>query len=94
MARVSLEGALYVRCSSHERVQAHALVYSHNIPALTASDWSGCGRMQICAVTPAAKHGEETHNTLKFASRAKFVEVEVRAMRPPSRPPSIPLPQP
>lgn len=29
----------------------------------------------ICTVTPASSNLEETHNTLKFASRAKRVEI-------------------
>lgn len=29
----------------------------------------------ICTVTPASSNIEETHNTLKFASRAKRVEI-------------------
>jgi len=29
----------------------------------------------ICTVTPASSSMEETHNTLKFASRAKRVEI-------------------
>jgi hypothetical protein len=29
----------------------------------------------ICNVTPASSNMEETHNTLKFASRAKRVEI-------------------
>lgn len=29
----------------------------------------------ICTVTPASSNMEETHNTLKFASRAKRVEI-------------------
>ncbi|XP_022725153.1 kinesin-like protein KIN-7D, mitochondrial isoform X6 [Durio zibethinus] len=29
----------------------------------------------ICTVTPASSNTEETHNTLKFASRAKWVEI-------------------
>ena len=34
------------------------------------------GNLQlICTVTPASSSMEETHNTLKFASRAKRVEI-------------------
>lgn len=29
----------------------------------------------ICTITPASSNTEETHNTLKFASRAKRVEI-------------------
>jgi hypothetical protein len=30
----------------------------------------------ICTVTPASSNSEETHNTLKFAHRAKRIEVQ------------------
>ena len=29
----------------------------------------------ICTITPASSSNEETHNTLKFASRAKSIEI-------------------
>jgi hypothetical protein len=31
----------------------------------------------VCNVTPAAAQAEETHNTLKFAQRAKLIRVAV-----------------
>jgi hypothetical protein len=31
----------------------------------------------ICTVTPASSNSEETHNTLKFAHRAKHIEIQV-----------------
>lgn len=34
-----------------------------------------CKFQLICTVTPASSNMEETHNTLKFASRAKRVEI-------------------
>lgn len=34
-----------------------------------------CHLQLICTVTPASSNMEETHNTLKFASRAKRVEI-------------------
>ncbi|KAG7033573.1 Kinesin-like protein KIN-7K, chloroplastic [Cucurbita argyrosperma subsp. argyrosperma] len=42
---------------------------------LLQSSLSGHGRL-ICTVTPASSSSEETHNTLKFAHRAKHVEIQ------------------
>ncbi|WOL10565.1 kinesin-like protein KIN-7K, chloroplastic [Canna indica] len=43
---------------------------------LLQSSLSGHGHVSlICTVTPASSNMEETHNTLKFASRAKRVEI-------------------
>ncbi|XP_042430207.1 kinesin-like protein KIN-7K, chloroplastic [Zingiber officinale] len=43
---------------------------------LLQSSLSGHGHVSlICTVTPASSNLEETHNTLKFASRAKRVEI-------------------
>lgn len=30
----------------------------------------------ICTVTPSSSSSEETHNTLKFAHRAKHIEIQ------------------
>ncbi|RDX83540.1 Kinesin-like protein KIN-7K, chloroplastic, partial [Mucuna pruriens] len=38
------------------------------------SSLSGHGRL-ICTVTPSSSSTEETHNTLKFAHRAKYIEI-------------------
>ncbi|KAF0931233.1 hypothetical protein E2562_002582 [Oryza meyeriana var. granulata] len=44
---------------------------------LLQSSLSGQGRVSlICTVTPASSNSEETHNTLKFAHRAKCIEVQ------------------
>ncbi|XP_022967700.1 kinesin-like protein KIN-7K, chloroplastic isoform X1 [Cucurbita maxima] len=44
---------------------------------LLQSSLSGHGRVSlICTVTPASSSLEETHNTLKFAHRAKHVEIQ------------------
>ncbi|KAH9620960.1 hypothetical protein KSS87_014555 [Heliosperma pusillum] len=44
---------------------------------LLQSSLSGHGRVSlICTVTPASSNAEETHNTLKFAHRAKRVEIQ------------------
>ena len=39
--------------------------------------FSFCSNLQlICTVTPASSNTEETHNTLKFAHRAKCIEIQ------------------
>ncbi|XP_008442182.1 kinesin-like protein KIN-7K, chloroplastic [Cucumis melo] len=44
---------------------------------LLQSSLSGHGRVSlICTVTPASSSSEETHNTLKFAHRAKHIEIQ------------------
>ncbi|KAL3534130.1 hypothetical protein ACH5RR_002591 [Cinchona calisaya] len=44
---------------------------------LLQSSLSGLGRVSlICTVTPSSSNTEETHNTLKFAHRAKHIEVQ------------------
>ncbi|CAI9100965.1 OLC1v1038157C2 [Oldenlandia corymbosa var. corymbosa] len=44
---------------------------------LLQSSLSGHGRVSlICTVTPSSSNTEETHNTLKFAHRAKHIEVQ------------------
>ncbi|KAK7275622.1 hypothetical protein RIF29_16742 [Crotalaria pallida] len=44
---------------------------------LLQSSLSGHGRISlICTVTPASSSSEETHNTLKFAHRSKYVEIK------------------
>ncbi|GAB2295466.1 Kinesin-like protein KIN-7D, chloroplastic [Dionaea muscipula] len=44
---------------------------------LLQSSLSGHGRVSlICTVTPSSSNAEETHNTLKFAHRAKHVEIQ------------------
>lgn len=44
---------------------------------LLQSSLSGHGRVSlICTVTPASSNSEETHNTLKFAHRSKYVETK------------------
>ncbi|CAL9228611.1 unnamed protein product [Arabidopsis halleri] len=43
---------------------------------LLQSSLSGHGHVSlICTITPASSSSEETHNTLKFASRAKSIEI-------------------
>ncbi|XP_059301751.1 kinesin-like protein KIN-7K, chloroplastic isoform X4 [Lycium ferocissimum] len=44
---------------------------------LLQSSLSGLGRVSlICTVTPSSSNSEETHNTLKFAHRAKHIEIQ------------------
>ncbi|XWS66479.1 hypothetical protein CRYUN_Cryun05aG0203100 [Craigia yunnanensis] len=44
---------------------------------LLQSSLSGHGRVSlICTVTPSSSNTEETHNTLKFARRAKHIEIQ------------------
>ncbi|CAI0406570.1 unnamed protein product [Linum tenue] len=44
---------------------------------LLQSSLSGLGRVSlICTVTPTSSSSEETHNTLKFAHRAKHIEIQ------------------
>uniref|UniRef100_A0A2P2LDK2 Kinesin-like protein n=1 Tax=Rhizophora mucronata TaxID=61149 RepID=A0A2P2LDK2_RHIMU len=44
---------------------------------LLQSSLSGNGRVSlICTVTPSSSSSEETHNTLKFAHRAKHIEIQ------------------
>ncbi|EEF32031.1 kinesin-like protein KIN-7K, chloroplastic isoform X2 [Ricinus communis] len=44
---------------------------------LLQSSLSGHGRVSlICTVTPSSSNCEETHNTLKFAHRAKHIEIQ------------------
>ncbi|KAI4371281.1 hypothetical protein MLD38_019536 [Melastoma candidum] len=44
---------------------------------LLQSSLSGQGRVSlICTLTPSSSNSEETHNTLKFAHRAKHIEIQ------------------
>ncbi|THU57821.1 hypothetical protein C4D60_Mb03t07590 [Musa balbisiana] len=44
---------------------------------LLQSSLSGQGRVSlVCTVTPSSSNAEETHNTLKFAHRAKCIEIQ------------------
>nr|GMD46350.1 kinesin-like protein KIN-7K, chloroplastic isoform X1 [Ipomoea batatas] len=44
---------------------------------LLQSSLSGHGRVSlICTVTPSSSNSEETHNTIKFAHRAKHIEIQ------------------
>ncbi|KAL2469337.1 Kinesin motor family protein [Forsythia ovata] len=55
---------------------SHVPYRDSKLTRLLQSSLSGHGLVSlICTVTPASSNMEETHNTLKFASRAKRVEI-------------------
>ncbi|XP_044509375.1 kinesin-like protein KIN-7D, mitochondrial [Mangifera indica] len=55
---------------------SHVPYRDSKLTRLLQSSLSGRGHVSlICTVTPASSSMEETHNTLKFASRAKRVEI-------------------
>ncbi|KAK4761318.1 hypothetical protein SAY87_006211 [Trapa incisa] len=55
---------------------SHVPYRDSKLTRLLQSSLSGNGHVSlICTVTPASSNMEETHNTLKFASRAKRVEI-------------------
>ncbi|KHG23768.1 Kinesin-related 11 [Gossypium arboreum] len=55
---------------------SHVPYRDSKLTRLLQSSLSGHGHVSlICTVTPASSNMEETHNTLKFASRAKRVEI-------------------
>ncbi|CAA6656394.1 unnamed protein product [Spirodela intermedia] len=55
---------------------SHIPYRDSKLTRLLQSSLSGRGHVSlICTVTPASSNIEETHNTLKFASRAKRVEI-------------------
>ncbi|GAB2225103.1 hypothetical protein Drorol1_Dr00005890 [Drosera rotundifolia] len=55
---------------------SHVPYRDSKLTRLLQSSLSGRGHVSlICTVTPASSSTEETHNTLKFASRAKRVEI-------------------
>ncbi|PKA49590.1 Kinesin-like protein NACK1 [Apostasia shenzhenica] len=55
---------------------AHIPYRDSKLTRLLQSSLSGQGRVSlICTVTPSSSNMEETHNTLKFAHRAKRIEI-------------------
>ncbi|XP_062228417.1 kinesin-like protein KIN-7D, chloroplastic isoform X2 [Phragmites australis] len=55
----------------------HVPFRDSKLTRLLQSSLSGQGRVSlICTVTPASSNSEETHNTLKFANRAKHIEIQ------------------
>ncbi|CAN1307010.1 Kinesin-like protein KIN-7K, chloroplastic [Linum perenne] len=56
---------------------SHIPYRDSKLTRLLQSSLSGLGRVSlICTVTPASSSSEETHNTLKFAHRAKHMEIK------------------
>ncbi|XP_022863727.1 kinesin-like protein KIN-7K, chloroplastic isoform X2 [Olea europaea var. sylvestris] len=56
---------------------AHVPYRDSKLTRLLQSSLSGQGRVSlICTVTPSSSNSEETHNTLKFAHRAKHIEIQ------------------
>ncbi|GJN00625.1 hypothetical protein PR202_ga17821 [Eleusine coracana subsp. coracana] len=56
---------------------AHVPFRDSKLTRLLQSSLSGQGRVSlICTITPASSNSEETHNTLKFAHRAKHIEIQ------------------
>ncbi|KAK9056711.1 hypothetical protein SSX86_024073 [Deinandra increscens subsp. villosa] len=55
---------------------SHVPYRDSKLTRLLQSSLSGHGHVSlICTITPASSNMEETHNTLKFASRAKRIEI-------------------
>lgn len=55
----------------------HVPYRDSKLTRLLQSSLSGHGRVSlICTVTPSSSNSEETHNTLKFAHRAKHIEIQ------------------
>ncbi|CAM6110678.1 unnamed protein product [Calypogeia fissa] len=61
---------------------SHIPYRDSKLTRLLQSSLSGHGRISlICTITPASSNNEETHNTLKFAHRAKRVEIHAAPNR-------------
>ncbi|CAL9229420.1 unnamed protein product [Arabidopsis halleri] len=60
-----------------DKKASHVPYRDSKLTRLLQSSLSGHGRVSlICTVTPASSSSEETHNTLKFAHRAKHIEIQ------------------
>ncbi|KAH9326121.1 hypothetical protein KI387_006299, partial [Taxus chinensis] len=65
-----------------DRKPSHIPYRDSKLTRLLQSSLSGHGRVSlICTITPASSNMEETHNTLKFAQRAKRVELHTAPNR-------------
>ncbi|KAK1429250.1 hypothetical protein QVD17_11456 [Tagetes erecta] len=61
---------------------AHIPYRDSKLTRILQSSLSGHGRVSlICTVTPSSSNSEETHNTLKFAHRAKHIEIQAAQNR-------------
>ncbi|KAL8204808.1 hypothetical protein R6Q57_010431 [Mikania cordata] len=57
---------------------SHIPYRDSKLTSLLQPSLSGHGRVSfICTVTPSSSNSEETHNTLKFAHRAKHIEIQI-----------------
>ena len=54
---------------------AGRLILTAVLPLQSSLTGNGARISVICTVTPASSQAEETHNTLKFATRAKKIEI-------------------
>jgi centromeric protein E len=55
--------------------------WENDLPKLNLTvDFVGILQL-ICTITPASSNNEETHNTLKFAHRAKRIEIHASSNR-------------
>ncbi|CAI8614124.1 unnamed protein product [Vicia faba] len=60
-----------------EAKASHIPYRDSKLTRVLQSSLSGHGRVSlICTVTPSSSSSEETHNTLKFAHRAKHIEIQ------------------
>ncbi|KAJ1432996.1 P-loop containing nucleoside triphosphate hydrolase [Sesbania bispinosa] len=60
-----------------ENKASHIPYRDSKLTRILQSSLSGHGRVSlICTVTPSSSSTEETHNTLKFAHRAKHIEIQ------------------
>jgi len=61
---------------------SHIPYRDSKLTRLLQSSLSGHGQISlICTITPASSNSEETHNTLKFAHRAKRIEIHAASNR-------------
>ncbi|KAJ0027226.1 hypothetical protein Pint_36377 [Pistacia integerrima] len=68
---------IYVISKLTDGRATHIPYRDSKLTRLLQSSLSGHGRVSlICTVTPSSSSSEETHNTLKFAHRAKHIEIQ------------------
>ncbi|OAE31373.1 hypothetical protein AXG93_3789s1140 [Marchantia polymorpha subsp. ruderalis] len=77
-----IEYHILVIAKLSEGKASHIPYRDSKLTRLLQSSLSGHGRISlICTITPASSNNEETHNTLKFAHRAKRVEIHAAPNR-------------
>lgn len=71
-------GTVIHKLSESKGKKTHVPFRDSKLTRLLQSSLTGSGAKMavICCVTPASSQAEETHNTLKFASRAKKIEIK------------------